>query len=139
MSKLRKTAMGQMIDMSVLQAKNEETRAVGNMPMNARGDIIDSHDNVITDNTKRVGSVYKQTINNEAVERAKAKLAEQERQRQLATQPKTSVSNSDDSVLLGQEHNSTKTKSRSKKSVDSDVSSDELQQFDEFNEPNPKK
>ena len=35
-----KTARGSVIDMSALAAKHEETRAVGNVPMNARGDRL---------------------------------------------------------------------------------------------------
>ena len=35
-----KTARGSIIDMSALAAKHETTRAVGNVPMNARGDRL---------------------------------------------------------------------------------------------------
>ena len=35
-----KTARGSIIDMAALAAKNETTRAVGNVPMNARGDRL---------------------------------------------------------------------------------------------------
>ena len=35
-----KTARGGMIDMSALAAKHETTRAVSNVPMNARGDRL---------------------------------------------------------------------------------------------------
>ena len=35
-----KTARGAVIDMAALAAKNETTRAVGNVPMNARGDRL---------------------------------------------------------------------------------------------------
>tara|TARA_S200000501_G_scaffold72111_1_gene64122 strand:+ start:2691 stop:3134 length:444 start_codon:yes stop_codon:yes gene_type:complete len=35
-----KTARGLVIDMAALAAKNETTRAVGNVPMNARGDRL---------------------------------------------------------------------------------------------------
>ena len=37
-----KTAMGKTVDMAALAAKNEKTRAVGNMKVNARGDTIDA-------------------------------------------------------------------------------------------------
>ena len=35
-----RTARGSMIDMAALAAQNERTRAVGNVPMNARGDRL---------------------------------------------------------------------------------------------------
>ena len=41
-----KTARGRTIDMGALASKNEETRAVSNLNMNARGDIIDNRGNV---------------------------------------------------------------------------------------------
>jgi hypothetical protein len=44
--KSAKTALGKTINMAELAAKNETTRAVSNIPVNARGDIIDSRGNV---------------------------------------------------------------------------------------------
>ena len=41
-----KTAKGRILDMSALAAKNETARAVSNLPLNARGDIIDNRGNV---------------------------------------------------------------------------------------------
>jgi len=58
-----RTAQGKMVDMSQLAARNEKVRAVGNMNVNARGDIVDSHNKVITDNTKRVKASYQKIIN----------------------------------------------------------------------------
>jgi hypothetical protein len=57
-----RTAQGKMVDMGMLRAKNEKVRAVGNMLVNARGDIIDSHDNVINDSTKRVNEQYMKSV-----------------------------------------------------------------------------
>ena len=42
-----RTAKGRMIDMSALAKANEESRAVGNAGMNARGDAIDRSGNVV--------------------------------------------------------------------------------------------
>ena len=44
--KSAKTALGRTINMAALAAKNETTRAVSNIPVNARGDIIDNRGNV---------------------------------------------------------------------------------------------
>lgn len=64
MSKIHKTALGRSFDMSAFAAKHEKTRAVGNMSVNARGDIIDSHNRVINDKNKRVGVMYQNTLKN---------------------------------------------------------------------------
>lgn len=61
MSKKHITALGRPIDMEAIIAKNEMVRAVGNMNVNARGDIIDSHNQVITDANKRVNTMYQKT------------------------------------------------------------------------------
>lgn len=57
-----RSAQGKIVDMSQLAAKNEKVRAVGNMNVNARGDILDSHNRVIKDNTKRVKNSYQKTV-----------------------------------------------------------------------------
>jgi len=56
MNKVYKTAMGKLIDMDQLRLMNEETIAVGNMKVNARGDelglggeIIRTRNQVMTD------------------------------------------------------------------------------------------
>lgn len=55
------TALGKPFDMDALRAKNEKVRAVGNMNVNARGDIIDSNNNVINDSATRVNTMYNRT------------------------------------------------------------------------------
>jgi hypothetical protein len=62
-----RSAQGKMVDMSVLAAKNEKVRAVGNMNVNARGDVIDENNNIIKDNTKRVKNSYQKVINDKQV------------------------------------------------------------------------
>lgn len=57
------TAMGRQLDMSALAAKNEKVRAVGNMNVNARGDVLDSHNQVINDGNQRINRVYQKTVN----------------------------------------------------------------------------
>lgn len=58
MSDIHKSAMGRSVDMAALRAKNERVRAVGNMNVNSRGDVIDSNNEVINDNNKRVNQYY---------------------------------------------------------------------------------
>lgn len=57
-----RTAQGKVVDMAQLVARNEKVRAVGNMNVNARGDIIDSHNRIIQDNTKRVKNSYTKAV-----------------------------------------------------------------------------
>jgi hypothetical protein len=59
---IQRTAMGKAVDMAALTTRNEKTRAVGNMSVNARGDILDSNNQVINDNTKRVKASYAKTV-----------------------------------------------------------------------------
>lgn len=61
-----RTAMGKSIDMSALAARNEKTRAVGNMKVNARGDTIDAHGRVIKSATNKVNEQYARTVQDKA-------------------------------------------------------------------------
>lgn len=70
-----RSAQGKMVDMSVLAAKNEKVRAVGNMNVNARGDVIDENNNIIKDNTKRVKNSYQKVINEKQVKVAPAPVS----------------------------------------------------------------
>lgn len=63
MSKYR-TAQGKIIDMGALIAKNEKTRAVGNMKVNARGDTIDAYGRIIKPVTEKVNENYAKTVGN---------------------------------------------------------------------------
>jgi hypothetical protein len=56
--------MGQSIDMAALRQRNKNTRAVGNMNVNANGDTVDSENRVISDSTQRVNRVYNKTTVN---------------------------------------------------------------------------
>lgn len=58
-----RSALGKEVNMSALMARNEKVRAVGNMNVNARGDLVDSNNNVITSANKRVESNYSHTVN----------------------------------------------------------------------------
>ena len=59
-----KSAMGKTVDMGALRLQNEKTRAVGNMKVNARGDLLDDGNKVIATKNKQVTQQYnKQTRN----------------------------------------------------------------------------
>ena len=57
-----KTARGRSLDMGGLAAQNEETRAISNMPINARGDIIDNRGNVKVQREKISKEFYKDNV-----------------------------------------------------------------------------
>lgn len=59
-----KTARGRTIDIGALVLKNENTRAVGNMGVNARGDKIDSMGNVIQSRAELANQRYQSRPSN---------------------------------------------------------------------------
>jgi hypothetical protein len=63
-----RTAMGKSVDMSALSAKNEKTRAVGNMKVNARGDTIDAHGRILRTATTKVNDSYNKTVGNRSAQ-----------------------------------------------------------------------
>lgn len=60
-----KTAQGKSIDMGSLALQNENVRAVGNMKVNARGDLLDDNNNVIRTKTQEMTQQYRQQTNNQ--------------------------------------------------------------------------
>lgn len=64
-NKIYKSAMGKTVDLGALMLENENTRAVGNMNVNARGDVLDSANRVIDPKTRQVQRQYqRQTLAN---------------------------------------------------------------------------
>jgi len=61
-----RSAMGKNVDMAALLAKNENTRAVGNMKVNARGDNIDAQGRIIRTVTTKVNEAYSNTVGNKS-------------------------------------------------------------------------
>jgi len=57
-----KTARGRIIDMGALRAKHEDTRAISNVPINAKGDIIDSRGKVVVPREEISKEYYKNTV-----------------------------------------------------------------------------
>ena len=66
-----RSALGRNVDMAALAAKNQRTRAVGNMSVNARGDTIDSHGRIITPVTEKVTTSYSKTVGNRSAQPVK--------------------------------------------------------------------
>lgn len=53
-----RTAQGKLVDLGALQLQNENIRAVGNMGVNARGDLLDSGNRPIDRRNKQVARQY---------------------------------------------------------------------------------
>lgn len=68
------TALGKTIDMNALATQHEKTRAVGNMGVNARGDLLDNRNKIIKDNNDRVSSSYNKTVTETPVQAKKSQL-----------------------------------------------------------------
>ena len=56
-----RTARGSIIDMAALAAKNETTRAVGNVPMNARGDRL-NEDGTVKVKAEDIAVAHQNTV-----------------------------------------------------------------------------
>lgn len=56
--KVYRTAQGKLVDLGRLQLQNENTRAVGNMGVNARGDLLDSRNQPIERRSTAVQKQY---------------------------------------------------------------------------------
>lgn len=64
--KTYRTAQGRVVDLGAMMVQNEQVRAVGNMNVNARGDIIDSQDRVLATRGEQVNRKLNQQVNAQA-------------------------------------------------------------------------
>jgi hypothetical protein len=62
--KVYKSAMGKPVDLGALLLQNENVRAVGNMSVNTRGDIVDSHNRVIENKNRQAQRHYRRQSTN---------------------------------------------------------------------------
>ena len=58
-----RSAMGKVVDMGALQLQNETVRAVGNMNVNARGDTLNSTNQIIDKKSQQVRRQYRRQSN----------------------------------------------------------------------------
>jgi hypothetical protein len=61
--KIYKSAMGKSVDLGALLLQNEHVRSVGNMSVNAAGDVLDSNNKIIDHRNKQVQKQYQKTTN----------------------------------------------------------------------------
>jgi hypothetical protein len=70
--KVYRTAQGKTVDLGSIILQNENTRAVGNMGVNARGDIVDSRNSSVKSRTQQVSKQYKRQVTNVSDEPVKS-------------------------------------------------------------------
>ncbi len=58
--RMYRTMQGRMIDIEKLRAANESTQAVGNMKVNARGDVLGAGGKVVTKKAEVIQKYYEQ-------------------------------------------------------------------------------
>lgn len=64
-SKVYRSALGKPVDMGSLLLKNENVRAVGNMGVNAKGDVIDKKNDSVMSKSQQVNQQYRKQIRNQ--------------------------------------------------------------------------
>ena len=62
--KVYRTAQGKTVDLGALLLQNENTRAVGNMNVNARGDVLDSNNRSVVSRNQQVNRQYNRQVTN---------------------------------------------------------------------------
>ena len=60
--KVYRSAQGKSIDLGALQLQNETVRAVGNMGVNARGDIVNAQNTTVESKNQSVNRQYKKQL-----------------------------------------------------------------------------
>lgn len=64
-NKTYRTAQGKTVDLGALLLQNENVRAVGNMNVNARGDRIDEHGNIIATRSEQINRNINRTTSSQ--------------------------------------------------------------------------
>jgi hypothetical protein len=62
--KIYRTAQGRQVDLGSLQLQYENIRAVGNMGVNSRGDILDADNRPISTRNQQVAKQYQRQVTN---------------------------------------------------------------------------
>jgi len=100
--KIYRTAQGKQIDLGALLLKNEHVRAVGNMNVNARGDLLDSQNKPIDTRNNQLAKQYKKQVTNvqaDAVYSSKQTQADQDAKLDIPVPPEDFEDNIDKSAI----------------------------------------
>lgn len=85
--KTYRTAQGKVVDLGSIILQNETTRAVGNMGVNARGDLVDSSNRSVKSRTQQVSRQYRRQVTNVSDEPVKTSRRAQADQPPAVTAP----------------------------------------------------
>ena len=66
--RIYRTATGKKVDMGALLLRNEDVRAVGNMGVNAKGDLISNNNKAVVARNEAVNKQYRKQIKNQVVD-----------------------------------------------------------------------
>ena len=100
--KIYHTAQGKQIDLGALLLKNEHVRAVGNMNVNARGDLLDSQNKPIDTRNNQLAKQYKKQVTNvqsDTVYSSKQTQTDQTAKLDIPVPPEDFEDNIDKSVI----------------------------------------
>lgn len=93
--KFYKSAQGKMVDLGTIRLRNEHVRAVGNMKVNARGDKLDSLNQVIETRTESIQRHNERTSTNvssappqSSVKKSQTETAQAPKAQKVAKAPK---------------------------------------------------
>ena len=89
--KIYKSAMGKAVDLGALLLQNEQVRAVGNMGVNAAGDLVDSTNRVIDQRNRQVQRQYKRQTNVSSTPIATSNLSARKMQADLAQEQESTA------------------------------------------------
>lgn len=67
-TKIYRSALGKSVDMGSLLSKNETVRAIGNMGVNARGDVVSNNNTAVASRNTKVNNHYRKQIQNQIVD-----------------------------------------------------------------------
>jgi hypothetical protein len=59
-----KSANGKAVDMGALRQRNETIRAVGNMKVNARGDLVNDDNEIVQARNQQINNQYNKQVQN---------------------------------------------------------------------------
>ena len=97
--KVYKPAQGKTVDLGALMLQNENTRAVGNMKVNARGDLVDGWNRPIDRRTQQVQKQYDRQVTNVRDEPVVASSTASSGKTKTAKEPKMGKSAPDVAVV----------------------------------------
>jgi hypothetical protein len=87
-SKVYRSAQGKSVDLGTIMLQNEHVRAVGNMNVNARGDRLDSNNQVLETKPRQIQRQNARTTNVSAGEVHTSSI---KARRQATAEPKTEI------------------------------------------------